>query len=202
MGKVEEKKKLKQKNIVDAALDLFLEKGYHACRIEDIVALAGVGKGTFYLYFKNKEELVESLVEQFVTDLMGTLLWVEEQSKKGVDLRNVFKEQGERMAETFKENKRLGQFFYREGRAVSPKIDNMVKEFLAQLSQTSTFYFENAIKEGKMDKNLNPKMVAMVVIGGVTFTYQQWIEGIVDDPVDQIVDGLLTIYLNALGFKL
>src|SRR5512145_1476939 len=43
--------------IIKAAVDLFREKGYETTNIDDIVARAGIGKNTFYQYFKNLEDL-------------------------------------------------------------------------------------------------------------------------------------------------
>ena len=48
--------------LLDAALDVFFEKGFAAARLEDIAARAGVSKGTVYLYFSSKEEVFEALV--------------------------------------------------------------------------------------------------------------------------------------------
>jgi AcrR family transcriptional regulator len=45
-----------------AALQLFVERGYAATRLEDVAARAGVSKGTLYLYFRNKEELFQAVV--------------------------------------------------------------------------------------------------------------------------------------------
>ncbi len=53
-----------QKKIYDAAITLFGEKGYHRTTIDDIVALSGVGKGSFYRYFKSKDELLSKLVKE------------------------------------------------------------------------------------------------------------------------------------------
>ena len=45
-----------------AALDLFVEKGFAATRLDDVAARAGVSKGTVYLYFKNKDELFKAVI--------------------------------------------------------------------------------------------------------------------------------------------
>lgn len=47
-----------------AALELFVERGYAATRLEDVAALAGVSKGTLYLYFENKEALFQAVVRE------------------------------------------------------------------------------------------------------------------------------------------
>ena len=45
-----------------AALDVFSAKGFAAARIDDVAAAAGIAKGTVYLYFKSKDELLEAIV--------------------------------------------------------------------------------------------------------------------------------------------
>jgi AcrR family transcriptional regulator len=50
------------KQILDAALAVFAERGLAAARLDDIAARAGVSKGTIYLYFPNKEELFREVV--------------------------------------------------------------------------------------------------------------------------------------------
>ena len=54
------------KQILDAALAVFAERGLAAARLEDIAKRAGVSKGTIYLYFANKEELFREVVRDTV----------------------------------------------------------------------------------------------------------------------------------------
>lgn len=61
-GKTEEKKQGKENSIFASALRLFTEKGINDTTIEEIAKEAGVGKGTFYLYFKDKYDLQEQLI--------------------------------------------------------------------------------------------------------------------------------------------
>ncbi len=50
--------------LLDAALDLFVEKGYAATRVEEVAARAGVSKGTLFLYFPSKEDLFKAVVRE------------------------------------------------------------------------------------------------------------------------------------------
>lgn len=52
--------------IVEAALDLFVEKGFAATRMDEIAKRAGVTKGTVYLYFPSKEDLFRAVVEEMM----------------------------------------------------------------------------------------------------------------------------------------
>jgi len=54
------------KQILDAALAVFAERGLAAARLEDIAKRAGLSKGTIYLYFANKEELFRGVVRESV----------------------------------------------------------------------------------------------------------------------------------------
>jgi AcrR family transcriptional regulator len=58
------RKDARPQEILAAALDLFIERGYAATRADDVAAHAGVSKGTVYLYFANKEELFKAVVRE------------------------------------------------------------------------------------------------------------------------------------------
>src|SRR4029077_12557353 len=60
--------------IIDAALALFVEKGFAATRLDDVAARAGLSKAAIYLYFKDKTALFEGVVRQAIG---GTLITVE-----------------------------------------------------------------------------------------------------------------------------
>lgn len=60
----ERRKQARPGELLDAALDLFVERGYAATRSEEVAARAGVSKGTLFLYFPSKEELFKAVVRE------------------------------------------------------------------------------------------------------------------------------------------
>ena len=62
VSKIKEKKQEKENKLLEAAYDLFTEKGINNTAIQDIVNKAGVAKGTFYLYFKDKYDVQNKLI--------------------------------------------------------------------------------------------------------------------------------------------
>lgn len=58
------RKEARPQELLEAALDLFVEKGFAATRSEEVAARAGVSKGTLYLYFPSKEELLKAVIRQ------------------------------------------------------------------------------------------------------------------------------------------
>jgi TetR/AcrR family transcriptional regulator len=63
-AKRERRKEARPGELLDAALDLFVEKGFAATRAEEVAARAGVSKGTLFLYFPSKEELFKAVVRE------------------------------------------------------------------------------------------------------------------------------------------
>lgn len=55
----------KQKNILNASAEVFAEKGYYQASIQNITQKAGVSTGTFYIYYKNKEEVLLAIYHRF-----------------------------------------------------------------------------------------------------------------------------------------
>ena len=62
MSKIDENKQIKRESLLDTAFRLFTSKGIHKTSISDIVEDAGVAKGTFYLYFKDKYDIRNKLI--------------------------------------------------------------------------------------------------------------------------------------------
>lgn len=60
------RKEARPQEILEAALSLFVEKGFAATKIEDIARAAGVTRGTPYLYFANKEEIFKSVIRSLL----------------------------------------------------------------------------------------------------------------------------------------
>lgn len=66
-AKRERRKEARPGELLDAALDLFVEKGFAATRAEEVAARAGVSKGTLFLYFQSKEELLKAVVRENIS---------------------------------------------------------------------------------------------------------------------------------------
>ena len=70
-AKRERRKEARPGELLDAALDLFVEKGFAATRAEEVAARAGVSKGTLFLYFPSKEELFKAVVRENISGRFG-----------------------------------------------------------------------------------------------------------------------------------
>jgi AcrR family transcriptional regulator len=67
----ERRKEARPQELLAAALDLFVERGFASTRLEDVARRAGVSKGTLYLYFDSKEELFKAVVRDTIVPVIG-----------------------------------------------------------------------------------------------------------------------------------
>ena len=64
------RKAFRSREVLDAALDAFVARGYAGTRLEDVARAAGVAKSTLYLYFANKEELFKAVVRDSIVPMI------------------------------------------------------------------------------------------------------------------------------------
>ncbi len=71
-GLIARKKEDKRNRLLDAAYSLFIEKGVSSTTIAEICTKAGIAKGTFYLYFKDKEDILRTLTKRISLNILKT----------------------------------------------------------------------------------------------------------------------------------
>ena len=70
-GVRQRRKEARPQELLEAALALFVEKGFAASRAEEVAQRAGVSKGTLYLYYPSKEELFKAVVRHNLSSLIA-----------------------------------------------------------------------------------------------------------------------------------
>ncbi|MCG2586340.1 TetR/AcrR family transcriptional regulator [Massilia sp. TS11] len=129
----ERRKEARPQELLAAALEQFVEKGYAATRLEDVARCAGVSKGTLYLYFTNKEELFKAVVRDSIVPAIGA---AEDriagfQGHSGELLRQV-----------------MGAWWERIGATKASGIVKLVMAEAANFPDLARFYQEEVIERG------------------------------------------------------
>jgi len=97
-----------RERLLESAKILFSQKGYYATSVEDIVESAGFSKGTFYFYFKSKEELFKSLVEEMHLNIVKRL---ESFLERELPLEDALIEHAKVFLEDIYQNRHIAQIF-------------------------------------------------------------------------------------------
>ena len=82
MARIIKEPEERKEELIDAAEELFIVKGYENTSINDIVDKVGVAKGLFYYYFKAKDEILNAISNKYVQYIGGRLKGIVENEEK------------------------------------------------------------------------------------------------------------------------
>lgn len=192
---MKEKKKAKRVAILDAALDIFSQKGFQDTKIIEISRKADVADGTIYLYFKNKDDLFMAAFESFMQKKM----------KQFRDILEPIENKYERLhrfldlhAEMFTNNPDLARFMFIELRQ-SPQFYNKYPNFwpLREYTEFAKQLCSDAVK-AKSIRPIDPEVLVTIMIGTMDFALIEWLLGDKDKSLYDIKESILDIIHNGL----
>jgi AcrR family transcriptional regulator len=129
----------RRQEILDAAVEVFSDHGVSKATVADVAVAAGVAKGTVYLYFSSKEELLGALRDRFVDELLGHVADLLSQAGQ-VDWWELVDTTIESMSDFMFENELLMLVFVEEGLSsdaakVFPDVGSRVDSMFAAAIQ-------------------------------------------------------------------
>jgi TetR/AcrR family transcriptional regulator len=133
-AKRERRKEARPAELLAAALDLFVEKGYAATRAEQVAQRAGVSKGTLFLYFPSKEELFKAVVRENITGRISEALEEVKAWDKSADELIHFIMQ---------------QWWSRYGDTKASGISKLMMSEASNFPELAAFYQQNVIAPGR-----------------------------------------------------
>ena len=171
--------------LLEAALDVFFEKGFAAARLEDIAARAGVSKGTIYLYFESKDDVFEALVRSIPLPNIEQLraLAADKSIAADVMLRRVLTFLGGLLRD--ERMKKFPRLVIGEGGRFPKLAETYKREVISRGVAIVGAIIERGIEEGRF-RALDPQHAAFNAISPVLFTaiWQTTFERFDSTPLD------------------
>ncbi|HQG32022.1 MAG TPA: TetR/AcrR family transcriptional regulator [Deltaproteobacteria bacterium] len=158
------KGELRRKQILDCAKGLFSKKGYHNTHVEDILKEISIGKGTFYQYFSNKEELFISLLVNFLHDWEEAVLDTVT-SLADEDIRIFYRMLIRRSLEFFRDNEDLCNIYLRVGPGTEKVFDPYIEQFEEKMLQYVIAALETGVKARAVRKDIDMVLMANILLG-------------------------------------
>ncbi|MCM3743548.1 TetR family transcriptional regulator [Sporosarcina luteola] len=164
--------KPKYKQIVDAAVIVIAENGYHQAQVSKIAKEAGVADGTIYLYFKNKEDILISVFRE----KMGVFVEnVQEILKKEISATEMLAKMIENHFSLLNGDRHLAIVTQLELRQSNKdlryRINEVLKEYLTLLDAILT----EGIKKGEFDQQIDIRLARQMVFGTIDETITSWV---------------------------
>jgi AcrR family transcriptional regulator len=193
----EREKQQQRKEMLEAAMQLFSEKGYHNASMQEIAEQAEFAVGTLYKFFKNKEEMYKALVteqaDRFHVALGASLEISEDEVEQ---LRNYIQVKGQ----VFMSNDSFIRLYFAETRGASFNIkaglDSELRDRHYQMVQRVAAVFAQGMEKGQFQRIAEPYHLAVALDSLCNAFLSNWLEG--RDSYPESPDIILNIFFQGL----
>lgn len=187
----------KRQAILDAAIHSFARKGYHATRISDIADRAGIGKGTVYLYFESKADVLISILQTFVDEVLS---FADELMRESVTAREgierFFRHGFARIAENPDLLTVLGQRLFLSDPAMQRRGEEFFRSIILRIVSKIA-----AVMDAGQVRTYDPTIIACAVIGAINTFELYHVLHPDEDPAEsipRITSELTRFFIEAL----
>jgi TetR/AcrR family fatty acid metabolism transcriptional regulator len=178
----------KRRLILDAAVRVFAQKGYHTCRVGDIAEEAGIAHGLLYHYFSSKEEVLETIFRDTWSDLLGAVSAVEE---SGEPAREQLRQVAAILLRAWRRDPDLVRVLVREV-APSPQMRWRVAE-IEQAFRAIERIVARGQEEGEFRRDLDPRLASWIVYGAIEEILTGWVLGQLPDGDEDLARAERTV---------
>ena len=166
------KDKPKYKQIIDAAIIVIAENGYHQSQVSKIAKQAGVADGTIYLYFKNKEEILVSVFEEKMEIFADNLKEIIQQDISSSDKLYKMIENHFVVLASDHHLATVTQLELRQANlALRLRINAVLRNYLVLLDTI----LKEGIEQGEFDPRIDIRLARQMVFGTIDETTTTWV---------------------------
>ncbi|MBM7623567.1 TetR/AcrR family transcriptional regulator [Sporohalobacter salinus] len=184
----------KQEQIFTAAIKQFSQKGSTNTTMQQIANAAGVGKGTLYRYFDNKEDLVFSLIKyginKMTSKVRNALENIQDPVKK---LETIIEIQ----LEFYNQHRGFCKFLTREIWGYQSKFEKHIKEIRTSNTVIIEEIISQGIEEGKLQE-IDAELGSVSLNGMINIIALHWFMFHETFPVEKIKEDLINLYFEGI----
>jgi TetR/AcrR family transcriptional regulator, fatty acid metabolism regulator protein len=183
-----------QQRILDAAIDVFAQKGYHDARVDEIVDASQTSKGAVYFYFPSKQDIFLAIVDKFANLLAGRLEQVISQEEHGIErvsaaLRICLK--------TFEQYRNLAKVFLVQAAGLGVSFENKQIEINNRFARLIQEQLDDAVREGDIPP-IDTEVAGYIWMGAIYDMVIRWVRTGQPEPT-RIFPTLQVMLLRSIG---
>ena len=186
----------KYERILEAAITVFAEQGFHQATISQIARKAGVADGTIYLYFKNKDDIMVNFFDQRTKRAFSRF---REAVEDAGDAREKLTVLIRTHLNEFQLNRDMAVVYqsetHRNNRSCETQIREMSKMYLDIVSEI----VEQGQQEGLVRKDLYLGLVKRFIIGAVDEVINTWLHSSTEYDLSSMAEPLVDLFLRGVG---
>jgi AcrR family transcriptional regulator len=182
----------RRQQILEVARDVFARRGYHTAKIEDIVAAAGIARGTFYLYFEDKRGIFEEIVDRTIACLGMSIVRVDPHDGAR-SVADQVRENIRRIVRILLEDFATTKILLSDALGVDPAFDRKLLSFYDEMSSL----LEGSLRDGQglgVVRDGDVRLMSWLTMGALKEVMFQIVQrGAVYDE-DKLVEGTFAYF--------
>jgi len=163
----------RRRQILDAAVRAFAQKGYHACRVSDIAEEAGVAYGLVYHYFESKDAVLEAVFREMWGMMVAAINAVEQTEESP---REQLRKTAAIVLRTWRDYPDVVRVLVREVARSGDQLQREVEE-IATAFEALQRIVERGQAQGVFRTNVSPKLAAWTIYGALEEILTGWVLG-------------------------
>ncbi|WP_433655800.1 TetR/AcrR family transcriptional regulator [Nocardia sp. CA-128927] len=186
--------------LVLSAYELFVDKGYRAVVVADIVARAGVSHGTFYNYFTNKRDILDAVIDHYfalIRDRVFARAVTGQRPQTLDEFCALFARIIDHCYELVTDEPGLVTFILIEATSIDDQVAERSIQNLTVYGDEATAWIKNGIALGCMDPALDPRLSGEILLSILLSALLSAIRGGTDGLDQQRVSGDLVAFVRA-----
>ncbi|PLR98081.1 TetR/AcrR family transcriptional regulator [Bacillus sp. T33-2] len=193
------KNKPKYRQIIDAAVVVIAENGYHQAQVSKIAKQAGVADGTIYLYFKNKEDILISLFREkmgsFVQNIEEGIAGKETATEKLLMLV-------EKHFKMLSQDRHLGIVTQLELRQSNKDLRLKINEVLKGYLKVIDKIVIEGIDAGEFSSSLDVRLARQMIFGTIDETITTWVMNDQKYKLPALAKPVHQLLINGCGYRM
>ena len=182
--------------ILEAAIKVFAQQGFHQATISQIAREAGVADGTIYLYFKNKEDIMVNFFGYKTRQVFGRF---REEVDKADNARDKLRLLINRHLEEFQRDRNMAVLYQTETHRFSRMCEEQIREMSKMYLDLVSEIVEAGQDEGLMRKDLYMGLVKRFIIGAIDEVINTWLHSGGNYDLVTMADPLVDLFIRGVG---
>ncbi len=186
-----------RRKIMDAALKVFSEKGYHVSNVDEIVEKSGTSKGGFYFHFPSKKALFLTLVDEMLKILFAK---IENAVNEKSDIADQIETALSKALHIFTKYRSLAKFLLVEAVGSGSQFEKIRFESYSRFACLIQGLLDQAIKEKRIEP-MDTETVSWIWVGAIYQVIIRWLYLRNDVSLKKDIETLKSILLKSVGIK-
>ena len=190
---IDEHKELTRRSLLDAAFDVIAEAGTAEVPLGEIALAAGVGRTTFYDYFDDRDDVIASLVEEKLPDVISELI---ESVPEDLATTDRLARLASATVEFVATDRVFGVILHREAGRMGQEAQERIRSSHAQLATELASIYMNGVQEGVF-REMPPYLAGRLIQDTIMSAARTLIED--DSRRKEVTEGVEAFLLGGLG---